>query len=135
MPRRTALSSIGLLPGIAVRGDLGWDGGCASFETPVSRSPQDEEHFEFHLIPLMLRSTQRVRLEARTASAERPASVSHHRPVLFPEAADRSLAGAERLRLSIITAHHDDACIVVVVAQRALHKSADAAIFHRDVAG
>src|SRR6266852_7278665 len=54
--------------------------------------------------------------------------------VFLPEAADRRLAGAERLRLGVMPTHHHDAAVVVVVLQRALHKAADAAVFERDVA-
>src|SRR5580704_5107044 len=57
------------------------------------------------------------------------------RAVFLPEAADRRLAGAKVLRLGVVPAHHHDAAVVVVVLQRALHEAADAAIFHRDIAG
>src|SRR6202000_2884941 len=64
-----------------------------------------------------------------------PASSAGHGTVFLPEAADRRLAGAEGLRLRLVPAHHDDAALVVVVLQRALHKTADAGVFHRDIAG
>src|SRR5690349_442956 len=54
--------------------------------------------------------------------------------VFLPEAADRGLAGAKGLRLGIVSAHHHDTAVVVIVAYPALDQPADAAILHRDVA-
>src|SRR5216683_7559811 len=63
------------------------------------------------------------------------ASVADQGAVLLPEAADRRLAGAKRLRLGVIAAHHHDTAVVVVEAQGALSKAADATVLHRDVPG
>src|SRR6516165_2700731 len=70
-----------------------------------------------------------------TSSIDRPlrASAASQRAVFLPKAADRSLAGTEGLRLGIVAAHHDNTAVLVVVAQRALDKTADAAVLHRDI--
>src|ERR1700693_2133918 len=60
---------------------------------------------------------------------------AHQRAVFLPEAADRRLAGAEGLRLGVVSAHHHDAAVLVIVVERALHKAADAAILQCDIAG
>src|SRR6516165_9686014 len=62
-------------------------------------------------------------------------SIADQRAIFLPETADRRFAGAERLRLGIVAAHHHHPAVVVVETQCALHKTADAAILHRDVAG
>src|ERR1700730_15310372 len=63
------------------------------------------------------------------------ASAAGQGAVFLPEAADRRFAGAEGLRLGVISAHHDNPGVLVVVAYTALDKPADAAILHRDIAG
>jgi hypothetical protein len=48
------------------------DWSCASFETPASWAPQDEETLSMpSTITLMLRSARRARLEARIAAMQR----------------------------------------------------------------
>src|SRR5215472_13236574 len=74
-------------------------------------------------------------MPSRTASSSIRASGAGQGAVFLPETADRRLAGAEGLRLGVISAHHDDAAVLVVIVQRALHEAADAAILHRDVSG
>src|SRR5262249_48598254 len=49
--------------------------GCASFETPASQAPQDEEDLSVPPIThLILRSTRRVRLEGRNAAVQQSGS-------------------------------------------------------------
>ena len=46
---------------------------------------------------------------ARDRPSSSMPSFAHQRAVLLPEAADRRLAGAERLRFRVVAAHHDHA--------------------------
>src|ERR1700756_3186493 len=62
-------------------------------------------------------------------------SIAGQRAVFLPEAADRSLAGAEGLRLGGVAAHHHDTAVFVIVVQRPLNKATDAPILHRDITG
>src|SRR5215831_14614935 len=74
-------------------------------------------------------------MPSRTARSSMSRSGAGQRAVFLPEAADRRLAGAERLRLGIVAAHHDDAAVLIVVTNGALHEAPDATVFHRDIPG
>src|SRR5205814_8364968 len=77
-PAPTMMKSAFMLPSLNSPGPA-LDGCRASFETPVSRAPQDDVFFFMpRKTTLMLRSAQMARLDARPLSMQRSRATSNH---------------------------------------------------------